>query len=304
MKGDFCDKVNEILSKQGRADDYIEIGLDSDWAYNPLCNDLEGYALADGIASLLDNLFGKGKEPFRQQAYANLEKFVISLHQVGFGYVIRHVYLDFDRNGGASLAAIRNSTEVPPPSFVLDTSPGKHQAVWKVTDFTQYEAESLLHRLANHFDGDLAATDATRVLRLPCFANRKLPEEFLVHARQESNAVYTRRDFTIDEDSPRAPRHFDEAHERRRTAPKDNKSQSELDWAYAKRALSRGDDSALVPRCIAAYRAEQKSDPLYHLQRTVRNARAALHGKIATVRTIDSQRSEEMQHHDHQRDVP
>jgi hypothetical protein len=87
VKGDFCGKVKDILAKRGRANDYIEIGLDSEWAYNPLHNDLEGYALAYGIASLLNNLFGKGKEPFWQQAYTNLVKFVIILHQVGFGYV-------------------------------------------------------------------------------------------------------------------------------------------------------------------------------------------------------------------------
>ncbi len=87
VKGDFCGKVKEILLKRGRASDYIEIGLDSEWAYNPLYNDLEGYALAYGIASLLNNLFGKGKEPFWQQAYTNLVKFIIILHQVGFGYV-------------------------------------------------------------------------------------------------------------------------------------------------------------------------------------------------------------------------
>ena len=45
------------------------------------------YALAYGIASLLNNLFGKGKEPFWQQAYTNLIKFIIILHKVGFGYV-------------------------------------------------------------------------------------------------------------------------------------------------------------------------------------------------------------------------
>jgi len=87
VKGDFCGKVKEILLNRGRANDYIEIGMDSEWAYNPLYNDLEGYALAYGIASLLNNLFGKGKEPFWQQAYTNLVKFIIILHQVGFGYV-------------------------------------------------------------------------------------------------------------------------------------------------------------------------------------------------------------------------
>src|SRR3984893_6413561 len=87
VKGDFCDKVKQILKRHGRADDYIEISLDSEWAYNPLHNDLDGYALAYGIASLLNNLFGKGKEPFWQQAYTNLVKFIIILHKVGFDYV-------------------------------------------------------------------------------------------------------------------------------------------------------------------------------------------------------------------------
>lgn len=87
VKGDFCNQVKEILAQRGRVGDYIEISIDSEWAYNPLHNDLDGYALAYGIASLLNNLFGKGKEPFWQQAYTNLIKFIIILHQVGFGYV-------------------------------------------------------------------------------------------------------------------------------------------------------------------------------------------------------------------------
>src|SRR5260370_6870094 len=87
LKGVLCSKIKEILLKRGRADDYIEIGLDSEWPYNPLYNDLEGYALAYGIASLLNNLFGKGKEVLWKEADTNLVKFIIILHQVGFGYV-------------------------------------------------------------------------------------------------------------------------------------------------------------------------------------------------------------------------
>src|SRR3984957_7057236 len=58
---------------------------------------------------------------------------------------IRHVYLDLDRKGDQTLEAIRNSTELPPPNFVLDTSPGKHQVVWQVSGFSQDDAEALLH---------------------------------------------------------------------------------------------------------------------------------------------------------------
>jgi hypothetical protein len=189
---------------------------------------------------------------------------------------IRHVYLDLDRKGHEALKAIRNSTELPPPNFVLDTSPGKHQVVWKVSGFSQDDAEALLHNLANKFDGDLAATDSTRVLRLPGFANRKLPEEFIVQARQESDAVYTLRDFTIDQDSPEAPRQFGEAQERRRTVLSDHKSQSEHDWAYAKRALARGDDPEVVIQRIADYRSQDKDDPKYYARHTVIKAQAEL----------------------------
>ena len=61
VKGDFCYQVREILERCGPADDYLEISLDRAYRYNPLHNDLDAYALAYGIASLLNNLFGKGK---------------------------------------------------------------------------------------------------------------------------------------------------------------------------------------------------------------------------------------------------
>src|ERR1700676_4144021 len=87
VKGDFCHKVRSILARHGRDDDYVEISLDSGYRYNPLHNALDAYALAYSIASLLNNLFGRGKEPFWQQAYTNLVKFIILLHKVAYDYV-------------------------------------------------------------------------------------------------------------------------------------------------------------------------------------------------------------------------
>jgi hypothetical protein len=87
VKGDFCQQVRGILKRHNRASDYIEIGLDSPYRYNPLHNDLDAYALAYGIATLMTNLFGRGKEPFWQQASTNLVKFVILLHQTLDDYV-------------------------------------------------------------------------------------------------------------------------------------------------------------------------------------------------------------------------
>jgi TraM recognition site of TraD and TraG len=87
VKGDFCGKVRDILNRHGRSDDYVEISLESEYRYNPLHNDLDAYALAYSIASLLNNLFGRSKEPFWQQAYTNLVKFIILLHKAAFDYV-------------------------------------------------------------------------------------------------------------------------------------------------------------------------------------------------------------------------
>jgi hypothetical protein len=87
VKGDFCHKVRSLLERHGRGDDYVEVNLLADYRYNPLYNDLDAYALAYNIASLLNNLFGKGKEPFWQQAYTNLVKFIIQLHKVAYDYV-------------------------------------------------------------------------------------------------------------------------------------------------------------------------------------------------------------------------
>ena len=53
-------------------------------------------------------------------------------------------------------------------------------------------------------------------------------------------------------------------------------SQSEHDWAYAKRALARGDDPELVIQRIADYRSEDKADPKYYADHTVAKARAQL----------------------------
>jgi hypothetical protein len=87
VKGDFCHKVRKLLDQYGRSEDYVEVSLHSEYRYNPLYNDQDAYALAYGIASLLNNLFGKGKEPFWQQAYTNLVKFIILLHKVLYDYV-------------------------------------------------------------------------------------------------------------------------------------------------------------------------------------------------------------------------
>ncbi|HWO27786.1 MAG TPA: hypothetical protein VNO32_03215, partial [Candidatus Acidoferrum sp.] len=125
-----------------------------------------------------------------------------------------------------------------------------------------------------------------------------------VQARQESDAIYMLRDFTIPEDSPETPQYAGGYQDRSRAAPSDHKSQSERDWAYAKRALARGDDPEVVIQRIADYRADDKDNPNYYARRTVTKAQADLHRGSATLGTNDSQRIEGDQLNEGQREMP
>ena len=87
VKGDFCHQIRDIARQHGRDEDYVEIALDSNYRYNPLHNDLDSSALAYSVASLLNNLYGHGKEPFWQQAYTNMLQHIILLHKVLYDYV-------------------------------------------------------------------------------------------------------------------------------------------------------------------------------------------------------------------------
>jgi hypothetical protein len=200
---------------------------------------------------------------------------------------IKHVYIDLDHGGQEAVEAIENSSVVPKPNFVLNSSPGKHQVIWKVEDMNLEEAESLLHAMARKFGGDPAATDATRVLRLPGFANKKYQADFYVEARKQTEETYHLHDFKLHIDSQDSPRHNYEGRAKRATSPRSGLSQSEHDWAFAKRALARGIDPEDVTRQIAQHRAGDKPDPGYYARLTVTKALAE--SRIAASPPADSQ---------------
>ncbi len=192
---------------------------------------------------------------------------------------IRHVYLDLDHGGPEALKSVESSSAVPKPNYILTSSPGKFQIAWKVEEMTLDEAEGLLHALAREFGGDPAATDATRVLRLPGFANKKYGADFYVEVRRESTETYHLRDFKLHIDSQDSPRRNYNARTKREPSPRTGLSQSEHDWAFAKRALSRGEEPEEVIQQIAQHRAGDKSDPEDYARRTVTKAQAELDSK-------------------------
>ena len=155
VKGDFCKQARGILARAGRADDYLEIGLGGDVCYNPLHNDLDPYAVAYAMASLLNNLFGKSKEPFWQQAYTDLLKFVILLRRITDGYttlseVYRYILdtsqIDHD------LETLKTALKEPPECVLV--SHEAYHAHCAHAPWTLWFAEGVEH-MAHPYQADL-----------------------------------------------------------------------------------------------------------------------------------------------------
>ncbi len=65
VKGDVCHDIRRMLGELDRDEDYIGLSLDGQLTWNPLSATwLDSSSLAYTVASLLNQLFGKGKEPF------------------------------------------------------------------------------------------------------------------------------------------------------------------------------------------------------------------------------------------------
>jgi hypothetical protein len=120
---------------------------------------------------------------------------------------------------------------------------------------------------------DAAVWDIARVLRLPGFRNHKYETPHYVVEIPNSSPPYRLRplDFPVfPESAPRAVEHGDVTPNRKAGS---NHSQSEEDWAFANRALDRGEDPAVIKQKIATFRHD-KHNPGSYAERTVDKAQA------------------------------
>ncbi|HEY1760643.1 MAG TPA: DNA-primase RepB domain-containing protein [Bryobacteraceae bacterium] len=186
--------------------------------------------------------------------------------------VIRHVYLDFDERGTEAVENLLKRSDLPQPNYLLSSSPGKWQVVWKVAGFTKDQAEELQRGLARETGADPAATDCSRVLRLPGFYNHKYANRHLITVQAMSRDVCGPDRFPKFPADERAPRTVNRDPGRRASVPPHRLSQSERDWAFAKRALARGEPEHLIVSAIAVYRRFDKHNPQAYAELTVRKA--------------------------------
>ncbi len=216
-----------------------------------------------------------GMNPLKQEARGRTKRDIA---------VVRHIYLDLDWRGSEALAVILTDQTLPRPNYVLNTSIGKHQVVWNVEGFAVEEAESLQRAMACKHGADRAATDVTRVLRIPGFSNRKYDPPYRVIAQKLTDTISTPRDFQID-------LHIEALQRTRsplvRTASRQNHcSQSERDWAETLRRLELHESPDAVQAWLRNTR-QDKPNPEYYAALTVRNALAELERRRAANFGID-----------------
>ena len=189
---------------------------------------------------------------------------------------IRHLYLDIDEGGPAALNKVLLDRDMPKPHSVLESSPGKYQMLWQVENFSPQHAETVVRGLARQFGADAGVWDTARVLRLPGFRNHKYETPHYVVEIPNSPPPYRLRPL----DFPAFPEAAPQAAGPDKVSPHrqagGHHSQSERDWAFASRALDRGEDPAVIKEKIATFRHD-KHNPVSYAERTVEKAQTTRH---------------------------
>ncbi len=178
VKGDLCRHARRILTVCGRTEDYVEISLDGALRYNPLNNSLDPYAQAFNIASIIIAIWGAGKEPFWQQSYTDLVRYVILLHRVRDNYVtLLDVFRTVISAGALEALLIEVGTRFSSVSYLAVSLEAYQTYAALLAPFGfelhattgQYMApsnEALEHLLLEHTDAEI-----TRYRRKPCDPN-------------------------------------------------------------------------------------------------------------------------------------
>lgn len=105
---------------------------------------------------------------------------------------IRALFVDLD---GSPLGPVQNAANEP--HIVVESSPGRYHAYWRVNDCGIDQCEPALKQLIQKFDADKSCCDRSRVLRLPGFYHRK-SDPYLVHVLDQAPGQCSLADLGID----------------------------------------------------------------------------------------------------------
>ena len=178
---------------------------------------------------------------------------------------IRHLFLDVDAHLDAVRRRLREA-HIPAPHHVIHSSADRGQLLWCVRDCTVADVEAYQRRWADAFGADPAATDATRVGRLPGFRSHKYTPAWPVTI----DSVTTLTPFRLGDfppiDSGSIIGRPDEP--RRRGTSSGRSSPSERDWSWVLQQLGASRPVAAIEALLVARRPD-KRHPEDYAARTV-----------------------------------
>jgi hypothetical protein len=93
---------------------------------------------------------------------------------------VRHVFIEADEDGPQVLARIDSRRDLPPPSYLIHSSPDRLHVLWRAAGFSIAAIEHLQKHLAGQLATDRAATPCSQTTRLPGYINHKYSPGHLV----------------------------------------------------------------------------------------------------------------------------
>ena len=187
------------------------------------------------------------------------------------------VYLEFDRPNTLDNLISRN---YPSPSAIVASSQGRHHVYWRLREpVNKHRQEELIGNIALDVGADTAATDTSRLLRLPTFCNKKPSREnfrsSLIYPDQEIVEPTTFDDLASSVDNYQEVKAtpissgISRAHCASSSA---DPTQSGRDWFLVNDMLfAKGDDPHQVIKWLEG-QSERKPNPHYYAKRTVGRA--------------------------------
>ena len=193
---------------------------------------------------------------------------------------VRRVYLDLDEEGPRRLGALLDDGfggKLPMPAYIVHSSEGRYQVIWNVRQrsLSIHEAETLMRGLASEYGGDPAATDVSRVLRLPGFKHcgrGSWVSMSATNAEAADRQDWPERLFLSEEREARQEKTGSRSLSR---TPGGDRSPSGRDFGQAKDRLREGEDRDALEDEIRL-RRQDKHNPADYARRTVRRAAESL----------------------------
>ena len=191
---------------------------------------------------------------------------------------VRRLQLDLDEDGRKGHDRVLKDVEtgaLPRPAHILRSSKDRYQILWDTVPngWSHEQAEAVMRGLAARYGGDRAATDVSRVMRLPGFRNCKPGRNRpLVTWTWYAGRMVRPEDF---HGLPAPEQQSGGGTQKHRRMPPGHHSQSERDWAAAGDALRSGEDPDTVISRLEQQR-QDKPNPGYYARRTVRRKKEEL----------------------------